>query len=55
LLYIGWQVQKLLANELKTDVQARLSLEEAARGLEMYTSGMTKGKVLFRPELLIEK
>jgi NADPH2:quinone reductase len=55
LLYIGWQVQKLLANELKTDVQARLPLEEAARGLEMYASGMTKGKVLFLPKLLTEK
>ncbi|MFC1975298.1 zinc-binding dehydrogenase [Chloroflexota bacterium] len=51
LLYIGWQVQGLLANELKTDVQARLPLEEAARGLEMYESGMTQGKVLFLPEI----
>jgi NADPH2:quinone reductase len=51
LLYTGWQVQKLLDNELKTEVQARLPLEEAQRGLELYERGMTEGKVLFLPGL----
>jgi NADPH2:quinone reductase len=51
LLYTGWQVQKLLDNELKTEVQARLPLEEVSRGLEMYQQGMTKGKILFLPGL----
>lgn len=48
-LYAVWQVQKLLGNELKTEVQARLPLEEAVQGLEMYVSGMTRGKILFLP------
>jgi NADPH:quinone reductase-like Zn-dependent oxidoreductase len=54
LLYVGWQVRKLLGSELKTDIQARLPLEEAARGLEMYRRGMTAGKVLFVPGLSSE-
>ncbi len=54
LLYTGWQVQKLLENELKTDIQACLPLEEATRGLEMYQQGMTQGKVLFEPGLPVE-
>jgi NADPH:quinone reductase-like Zn-dependent oxidoreductase len=49
LLYTGWQVQKLLDNELKTEIQARLPLEKAQHGLEMYERSMTKGKVLFLP------
>jgi NADPH:quinone reductase-like Zn-dependent oxidoreductase len=48
-LYAGWQVQNLLGHELGTEIQARLPLEEATRGLEMYVGGMTKGKVLFVP------
>lgn len=49
LLYTGWRIQKLLDNELKTEVQARLPLEKARNGLEMYERGKTKGKVLFIP------
>jgi NADPH:quinone reductase-like Zn-dependent oxidoreductase len=49
-LHAGWQVQKLLGNELRTEIQARLPLEEASQGLQMYVGGMTKGKVLFGPE-----
>lgn len=50
-LYAGWQVQNLLANELSTQVQARLPLSEAARGLEMYVKGMSKGKILLVPSM----
>jgi NADPH2:quinone reductase len=50
ILVAGWQVQNLLGNELKTEVQARLPLAEATRGLELYVSGMTTGKVLLLPE-----
>jgi hypothetical protein len=49
MLYAGWQVQRLLGNELQTEVQARFRLEEAIQGLEIYVSGMTRGKVLFVP------
>ncbi|MEW5961342.1 MAG: zinc-binding dehydrogenase [Chloroflexota bacterium] len=49
-LYAGWQVQSWLGDELKTEVQARLPLAEARRGLDMYVGGMTRGKVLFVPE-----
>ncbi len=41
------QVQKLLGGELKTEIQARLPLDQAARGLELYTNNMTGGKILF--------
>ncbi len=43
------QVQKLLAGELKTDIQARLPLDQAARALELYTDNMTSGKILLVP------
>jgi NADPH:quinone reductase-like Zn-dependent oxidoreductase len=42
-------VQKLLATDLKTEVQARVPLEEVAKALEQYVSGMTRGKVLLVP------
>jgi len=48
-LRIAGKVQKLLATDLRTDIQARLPLEEAARGLEQYVTHMTSGKVLFLP------
>jgi NADPH:quinone reductase len=46
---IASQVQKLLASELKSDIQARLPLAEAARGLAQYAANMTGGKVLLIP------
>ena len=49
LLYAAWQIQKLLVDELQTEVQTRLPLAEAVRGLELYVSNMTKGKVLLVP------
>jgi NADPH2:quinone reductase len=42
-------VQSLLRNELKTEVRARLPLEEAAEGLRSYEREMTGGKVLLLP------
>ena len=45
------KVQKLLANELRTEVRARLPLESASEGLREYVSNMTGGKVLFVPAL----
>lgn len=44
-------VQSLLQNELKTEVRARLPLEEAAEGLRSYEREMTGGKVLLVPGL----
>lgn len=45
------RVQKLLASDLKTEIRARLPLEQAAQGLEQYAQHMTGGKVLFVPSL----
>jgi NADPH:quinone reductase-like Zn-dependent oxidoreductase len=46
---IASQVQKLLASELKSEIQARLPLAEVARGLAQYAANMTGGKVLLVP------
>jgi len=48
-LRIAGKVQGLLADDLSTDIQARLPLEEAVRGLKQYSTHMTSGKVLFLP------
>ncbi len=48
-LRIAGKVQGLLGTDLRTDIQARLPLEGAARGLEQYATHMTSGKVLFVP------
>jgi len=48
-LQVSRQVQRLLAGDLKTQIQARLPLEEAARGLEQYAANMTGGKILLMP------
>ena len=39
-------VQRLLGSDLKTEVQARVPLEEVTKALEQYVAGMTRGKVL---------
>ena len=44
-------VQKLLGSDLKSEVQAQLPLEEVAKALELYATGMTRGKVLLVPAL----
>ena len=48
-IVVAGKVQKLLASELKTEVRARLPLEQAADGLRQYTREMTGGKVIFVP------
>ncbi|HJQ32921.1 MAG TPA: zinc-binding dehydrogenase [Pyrinomonadaceae bacterium] len=42
-------VQKLLKDELRTEVRARLPLEQAVEGVRAYASEMTGGKVIFIP------
>jgi NADPH:quinone reductase-like Zn-dependent oxidoreductase len=53
-LRVSRQVQRLLAGDLKTEIQARLPLEEAARGLEQYAANMTGGKILLMPSSTAE-
>ena len=48
-LRVTRHVQQMLAGDLKTEIRARLPLEEAARGLEQYASNMTGGKILLLP------
>jgi NADPH:quinone reductase-like Zn-dependent oxidoreductase len=48
-LRIARQVQALLGQELKTDIQARFPLEQVQRALEQYISNMTAGKILITP------
>jgi NADPH:quinone reductase-like Zn-dependent oxidoreductase len=45
-LRIANQVQELLGGDLKTEIRARLPLEQAAEGLAQYAANMTAGKVL---------
>jgi NADPH:quinone reductase len=46
---IAGQVQKLLSSDLKSDVHARLPLEQAAKAITEYAANMTAGKVLIVP------
>ena len=39
-------VQKLLKDELRTEIRARLPLEQAAEGVRLYEREMTGGKIL---------
>lgn len=48
-LKLGRQVQSLLADDLKTEVHARLPLEKVVSALEQYAANMTLGKVLLVP------
>jgi len=48
-LRVSQQVQRLLGVDLKTEIQARLPLEEAVHGLEHYAANMTSGKILLLP------
>lgn len=45
------RVQKLLASDLRTEIRARLALEDARQGLQQYMDQMTGGKILFVPAL----
>ena len=42
-------VQKLLKDELRTEIRERLPLERAAEGVRLYEGEMTGGKILFVP------
>lgn len=48
-IYATTQVQKYLASDLKTEVRARLPLEDAVKGLREYAAKMTDGKILLVP------
>ena len=48
-LQLTRQVQQLLSAELKTEIQARLPLEEIRRALKMASTYSTAGKVLLTP------
>jgi NADPH:quinone reductase-like Zn-dependent oxidoreductase len=44
-----WQVQRLAARELKTNIQKRFPLAHVKEALELYQSNPTAGKVLLLP------
>jgi NADPH:quinone reductase-like Zn-dependent oxidoreductase len=51
---VAGKIQKLLGDELRTEVRARLPLEKAAEGLRQYAHEMTGGKIIFVPGLPAE-
>jgi NADPH:quinone reductase-like Zn-dependent oxidoreductase len=48
-LRLARRIQTFLANDLKTEIQSRLPLQDIARGLKPYASRMTGGKILVMP------
>jgi NADPH:quinone reductase len=48
-LRVARQVQRMLAGDLRTRVQARMPLEAGFNALEQYAQNMSAGKVLFVP------
>ncbi len=46
---VSQQVQRLLARDLRTEIRARISLEDAACGLAQYAANVTDGKILLMP------
>ncbi|HZI20259.1 MAG TPA: zinc-binding dehydrogenase [Pyrinomonadaceae bacterium] len=46
---VARKVEEMLGGELKTEVRARLPLEEAAEGIRQYASDMTAGKIILVP------
>lgn len=48
-LRVAKKIQSLLTTELKSDVQAKVSLHEAAKAIEQYMKHMSAGKVLIVP------
>ena len=49
---LAWrQAQQLIGADLKTNIRARYSLEDAQQALSDYKAQMTGGKVLLTPEL----
>ena len=49
-IHTALQIQKFLANDLKTEVRARLPLENATEALHQYAGNMTGGKILLVPD-----
>jgi NADPH2:quinone reductase len=49
-LRVSRRIQKLLGTDLKTEFQARIPLQDTARGLRQYVTNMTAGKVLLVAE-----
>ena len=47
--FVAGRIQKLLKDELKTEVRARLPLDSAVEGLREYEREMTGGKIIFVP------
>ena len=48
-LLLAGRVQKLLSNELQTNVRARFPLEDIVPAVELYTRQRTEGKILLLP------
>lgn len=48
-LRLAKQIQELLGNELKTEFQAKVPLQDAPRALQQYAANMTAGKILIVP------
>jgi NADPH:quinone reductase len=46
---VARQVEAMLGGELKTEIRARLPLEEAIEGIRQYAADMTAGKVILLP------
>ena len=49
ILMLWRRAQKLMGDELRTEVRARYPFEEAKTAVEDYRSQMTGGKVLLHP------
>ena len=47
--FVAGKIQKLLKDELKTEIRARLPLDSAVEGLREYEREMTGGKIIFVP------
>ncbi|KAL4506573.1 hypothetical protein ABPG72_000144 [Tetrahymena utriculariae] len=55
LLFLFKKLKGLLLSQLKTDIQKEACLEEGIDAVKFYTSNMSKGKVIFKPQLKQEK
>ena len=51
LLFLLNKLKGLLTSQLKTEVSMESSLEDAKNAIEFYTKNMSKGKVIFKPQL----
>lgn len=51
LLYYTNKLKGLLQTQLKTEVSQESTLEDFQKAIEFYTNNMSKGKVIFKPQL----